>query len=58
MPVNSPNINILWSRLIIEELLRNGVEYFCLASGSRSAPLAVALSQTPQAKSFIHYDER
>lgn len=58
MPVNSPNINILWSRLIIEELLRNGVEYFCLASGSRSAPLAVALSQTPQAKSFIHHDER
>ncbi len=54
----SPNINQLWGNLIIEELVRNGVEYFCLAPGSRSSPLAVAIALNPKAKKFIHFDER
>ena len=52
------NINFLWSSLIVEELIRNGVDYFCLAPGSRSSPLAVAVAENPKAKSFIHFDER
>ena len=56
--VISSNINSLWSSLIIEELIRNGVDYFCLAPGSRSSPLAVAVATNPRAKSFVHFDER
>src|SRR3989338_1699783 len=52
------NLNQCWSSLIIEELIRNGVEYFCLAPGSRSSPLAVAVATNPRAKSFVHFDER
>lgn len=56
--IHYSNINYLWSSLIIEELVRAGVEYFCIAPGSRSAPLAVAVARHPKAKHFIHYDER
>ena len=56
--VNYANINYLWSSLIIEELVRSGVEYFCIAPGSRSAPLTVAVARHPKARHFIHYDER
>jgi len=52
------NINHLWSSLLIEELLRHGIEYFCIAPGSRSGPLAVAVARNSKAKSFVHYDER
>ncbi|MCB9771844.1 MAG: 2-succinyl-5-enolpyruvyl-6-hydroxy-3-cyclohexene-1-carboxylic-acid synthase [Candidatus Omnitrophica bacterium] len=60
MPLNlkSANINSLWADLIIEELFRCGVEYFCVAPGSRSAPLAIAISQNKAVKSVIHFDER
>ncbi len=56
--MKSPNLNHLWSSLIIEELIRNGVEYFCLSPGSRSTPLAIAVAENPRAKSFVHFDER
>ncbi|MBI5149614.1 MAG: 2-succinyl-5-enolpyruvyl-6-hydroxy-3-cyclohexene-1-carboxylic-acid synthase [Candidatus Omnitrophica bacterium] len=58
MRLTSSNPNLLWPSLIIEELIRNGVEYFCLAPGSRSSPLAVAVATNPRAKSFVHFDER
>ncbi|MBL8014086.1 MAG: 2-succinyl-5-enolpyruvyl-6-hydroxy-3-cyclohexene-1-carboxylic-acid synthase [Candidatus Omnitrophica bacterium] len=54
----SPNINYLWSSLLVEELVRCGVDYFCIAPGSRSAPLAVAAARHSKAKCFVHYDER
>jgi len=54
----APNINYLWAKLIVEELIRNGVEYFCISPGSRSAALTMAVAQHPKAKHFIHYDER
>lgn len=53
-----PNLNSLWGTLIIEELLRNGVEYFCIAPGSRSAPLTAAAALNKRAKTFVHFDER
>jgi len=57
-PVKSHNINSIWSTLIVEELLRNGVDYFCISSGSRSSPLTTAVATHKKAKSFIHFDER
>ncbi len=56
--ITATNLNHLWSSLIVEEIIRNGVDYFCLSPGSRSAPLAVAVAQNRRAKSFVHFDER
>ena len=53
-----PNLNSLWGALTIEELFRNGVEYFCIAPGSRSAPLTAAAALNKRAKTFVHFDER
>lgn len=54
----SPNINHLWADLMIEELIRNGIDTFCISPGSRSTPLTVAVARHPKAQSFIHFDER
>lgn len=54
----SPNINQLWAELLIEELVRNGVTYFCIAPGSRSSPLVTAAAQNDRAQCFVHFDER
>jgi 2-succinyl-5-enolpyruvyl-6-hydroxy-3-cyclohexene-1-carboxylate synthase len=35
------NLNSFWAGLIIEELIRCGVDHFCIAPGSRSTPLVV-----------------
>jgi len=54
----SLNINYLWAALLIEELVRNGVEYFCISPGSRSAPLTMAAAAHPKSITFVHFDER
>lgn len=55
---NAPNINLLAAELLIEELLRSGVDCFCIAPGSRSAPLALAVARRATAKAHVHFDER
>ncbi|MGB3632723.1 MAG: 2-succinyl-5-enolpyruvyl-6-hydroxy-3-cyclohexene-1-carboxylic-acid synthase [Rubrobacteraceae bacterium] len=50
--------NQLWAELIVEELIRNGVDFFCVAPGSRSTPLVAALSENSKAKPLVHFDER
>jgi 2-succinyl-5-enolpyruvyl-6-hydroxy-3-cyclohexene-1-carboxylate synthase len=52
------NLNSLWASLIVEEFVRNGIDHFCLAPGSRCTPLTVAIADNPNAKPSIHYDER
>ncbi|MCA9407814.1 MAG: 2-succinyl-5-enolpyruvyl-6-hydroxy-3-cyclohexene-1-carboxylate synthase, partial [Candidatus Omnitrophica bacterium] len=58
MNLNQPNLNLLWATLIVEELIRNGVDYFCISPGSRSAPLTIAIAQNKKTVSLIHCDER
>jgi len=55
---NAENINHLWGKLIIEELIRNGVDYFCICPGSRSTPLTYSVATNQKAKSIVHFDER
>ncbi len=43
---------------IINQLVQQGVRYFCLAPGSRSTPLALAIAAHSEAQTFIHFDER
>jgi len=52
------NINHCWASLMVEELTRLGADYFCVAPGSRSSPLVIAVAQNKNAKSFVHFDER
>ena len=56
--LQAPNINQLWATLLVEELVRNGVHTFCIAPGSRSTPLVVAVARNDRARSIVHYDER
>ncbi len=54
----APNLNHLWAGLMVEEFIRNGVDYFCISPGSRSSPLVCAVAANPRAKTFVHFDER
>lgn len=56
--ITAPNLNYLWSLLIVEELTRQGVDYFCISPGSRSSPLTMAVGYNPNTKAFVHFDER
>jgi 2-succinyl-5-enolpyruvyl-6-hydroxy-3-cyclohexene-1-carboxylate synthase len=58
MIIDTSNINSLWGSLIIEELVRNGVDYFVISVGSRSTPLTVSVARNPRAKSIVCFDER
>lgn len=58
LSLESENINSLWGYLIVEELLRNGIDHFCISPGSRSAPLTVAAARHPDAHKIICHDER
>jgi 2-succinyl-5-enolpyruvyl-6-hydroxy-3-cyclohexene-1-carboxylate synthase len=57
-PKDTPHANRLWATLIIEELVRSGVDFFCVAPGSRSTPLVAALAENKSARSLVHFDER
>jgi 2-succinyl-5-enolpyruvyl-6-hydroxy-3-cyclohexene-1-carboxylate synthase len=50
-------MNQLWGYLV-EELIRNGIDYFIISPGSRSTPLTVAVAQNPHANKIICLDER
>jgi len=56
--MNPVNINHLWGTLVVEELVRLGADYFCVAPGSRSSPLVIALAQNKKARTIVHFDER
>lgn len=43
---------------MIGQLFELGCELFCIAPGSRSTPLTVAVANHPKAKSMITHDER
>jgi 2-succinyl-5-enolpyruvyl-6-hydroxy-3-cyclohexene-1-carboxylate synthase len=50
--------NRLWADLVVEELVRCGVDFFYVAPGSRSTPLVAALADNERARSLVHFDER
>jgi 2-succinyl-5-enolpyruvyl-6-hydroxy-3-cyclohexene-1-carboxylate synthase len=56
--IRNTSLNGLWADLLVEELIRNGVEIFCVAPGSRSSPLALAVADNRRAISVVHADER
>ncbi|NMW20163.1 MAG: 2-succinyl-5-enolpyruvyl-6-hydroxy-3-cyclohexene-1-carboxylic-acid synthase [Chlorobiaceae bacterium] len=56
--MNSREITSLWSSIVIEELIRQGAEFFCISPGSRSTPLTVAIARNPKARWKMFVDER
>jgi 2-succinyl-5-enolpyruvyl-6-hydroxy-3-cyclohexene-1-carboxylate synthase len=56
--MQNENINIFWSYLLVEELIRNRIDYFCISPGSRSTPLTAAAARHPKAQKKLFYDER
>jgi 2-succinyl-5-enolpyruvyl-6-hydroxy-3-cyclohexene-1-carboxylate synthase len=43
---------------LIDQLVSQGVTHFCIAPGSRSTPLALALAHHPKCQATVHFDER
>jgi 2-succinyl-5-enolpyruvyl-6-hydroxy-3-cyclohexene-1-carboxylate synthase len=56
--VDRTNRNTALASALAEELARGGVEHACVAPGSRSAPLALALWNEPGIRVWSHIDER
>ncbi|GGL56888.1 2-succinyl-5-enolpyruvyl-6-hydroxy-3-cyclohexene-1-carboxylic-acid synthase [Halocalculus aciditolerans] len=56
--MTAPNRATLWGRAIADELAKAGVDAVCVAPGSRSTPLTVALDAHDELTVFSHLDER
>lgn len=52
------NLNMLWATTLVEELVRQGVRCFTLASGARCGPLSFALAERQDIDLVVHFDER
>ncbi len=55
---DAPNVQSLWGGLLVEELVRCGVDTFVLCPGSRSTPLVQAAARNPDARCIVWGDER
>jgi len=55
---STARLNTLWSRLLVEELSRCGLEFVCISPGSRSTPLTAAVAAGACIESTIWLDER
>ena len=56
--MNNRQISSLWSQIIVEELIRQGADFFCISPGSRSTPLTIAIARNPKARWKMFADER
>lgn len=53
-----PDVTQAQARILVDELARAGLAHACLAPGSRSTPLALALEDDPRVTTHVVIDER
>jgi 2-succinyl-5-enolpyruvyl-6-hydroxy-3-cyclohexene-1-carboxylate synthase len=56
--MSDANLNQLWARALVEELVRGGVRHAVVCPGSRSSPLALACQRVEGLKTWSVIDER
>jgi 2-succinyl-5-enolpyruvyl-6-hydroxy-3-cyclohexene-1-carboxylate synthase len=56
--MSDANLNQLWARAVLEELVRGGVRHAVVCPGSRSTPLALACQRLDGLKTWSVIDER
>jgi 2-succinyl-5-enolpyruvyl-6-hydroxy-3-cyclohexene-1-carboxylate synthase len=56
--MTAPNVNVLWGRIVADEVAKAGVDAVCLCPGSRSTPLTVAFAEHPDVETVSQLDER
>ncbi|MDX2160998.1 MAG: 2-succinyl-5-enolpyruvyl-6-hydroxy-3-cyclohexene-1-carboxylic-acid synthase [bacterium] len=56
--MNAPNRNLLWAKIMVDELARSGLKAVSLAPGSRNTPLVIAFAEHPDIQVYSHIDER
>jgi 2-succinyl-5-enolpyruvyl-6-hydroxy-3-cyclohexene-1-carboxylate synthase len=56
--MSDANLNQLWARALLEELVRGGVRHAVVCPGSRSSPLALACLSVEGLKTWSIIDER
>lgn len=47
-----------WVATLVQSLIASGVRDFVVSPGSRSTPVALAIARHPEARIWMHYDER
>ena len=57
-PIDTRNVNSLWAGVLVETLVRCGVQRAVISPGSRSTPLVLALAAHPGIEAIAVLDER
>ena len=57
--MSASNRNLLWTEILVDEMIRGGLRHVCIAPGSRSTPLALAFyDRRDQVTIYSLLDER